>query len=876
MSKFVRTLLLLCGVALLALLLLLLLFPRERARQTLADQAGAALGQPVRIDGVGLQLLGGIGLRLSGIELGNAAAPDPLHVEVEEIGLRLALAPLLQRRIEITALTIRRPRIEIVAAEESAAAEEAETAGDAARADRETATGASAGANSAATPALPVAVEIRSLEIEDGRVDLRDAGGAPLLHLAGLGEKLAATLENNGDLILAGTTTLDTLAIHTPAGRLGQGLSLRFDKNFRYLKAEDELRIDEATLHLGALPLAVKGAISALTSAAPVAHLALQGGPAEIDQILAFVPAELFPAAAEVRSGGTLQINGTALVPLGAATDDPAAAALDYNLHLLLRDGRIQYGRDHPPLEGILLDLRATPATLQLRQLQAHTAGSRVQASATVTDLQQVPRIGATVDLNLDLAEVAAAAPAAQPFAPAGHAEAELRLRARADALDAAAADGHLLLSGVQATVADLGGPIRDLNAEIDLQRERATLKSLSLAILESDLALTGTLENPLALADSSGGSGRAEFDLRLTSKNLDLDAVFPVDPNKPKGLTPLPPADGRVEFTIGRLVSTKIESRNVRGSARLDHGILKIAPTTLTAFGGRIAAHGDVDLRDVKAPRYEIQADLENVQIGQLTTASPAFAQFGGFGTALQGTLNAKVKAAGALDDTLGIDLQSLVSRSDIEMRNAGIQGHPVQAGLAGFLGTDAVEKLSIPEWTDTFRIENGRLAFSNLKLVADGIGIGAAGEVGMAGELDVKLKLDLPPSAAARIRGKLPAPLAALTGQSNQPMTIPLTLGGSATQPRIGVDDSGAAAVVEEAAAARLAEEKSKLLDQAAGAASSLLGNLTGGEPEAKKGKKEGAKETAPAPTEALEKGIKDLGNELGGLFGKKKKKR
>jgi hypothetical protein len=142
------------------------------------------------------------------------------------------------------------------------------------------------------------------------------------------------------------------------------------------------------------------------------------------------------------------------------------------------------------------------------------------------------------------------------------------------------------------------------------------------------------------------------------------------------------------------------------------------------------------------------------------------------------------------------------------------------------------------------------------------------------MTGGLDVKLRLQLPASDAARIRAKLPAPLAALAGAGgDQPMTIPLTLGGSASQPRIGVDESGVSTVLEEAAAARLAKEKAKLQESAASAATSLLQDLTGS-----RGKvsAEGGEKEKPAPTELLEKGLKDLGSGIGGLFGGKKKKK
>ncbi len=86
-----------------------------RQRDRIAGFAAGALGRELAVQGVSLDLRGGIGLQMRGVSVLDA--PDfggGRFAEVPRVRVRLAFWPLLERRIEITRLTLEAPRLQIV------------------------------------------------------------------------------------------------------------------------------------------------------------------------------------------------------------------------------------------------------------------------------------------------------------------------------------------------------------------------------------------------------------------------------------------------------------------------------------------------------------------------------------------------------------------------------------------------------------------------------------------------------------------------------------------------------------------------------------------------------------------------------------------
>lgn len=800
----------LLGLLLLAVVLLLIFFPTERIRLLAEEKASAQLQAPVTIGDLSLQILGGVGLTLQEIQVGQEARPEMPQIHVDGVTVEVALWPLLSKELVVRSVLVERPVVHALLPDADAAeAPKVPEAGP----ER------SSGENE-------FSLVLERFRLVNGALRVSEVDGQTLLELDGIHEDLSARFEATGDVLLTGHTRVEQLRLNSPAGSFGQGLVLTLEKEIRYSSADDLLSIQQATLQLGEFPVRAQGKLSELSSAAAKLDLSLQGGPVRVEEIMAFLPASLFPSTAEVQSAGELELNAKLKMSLG---EDAAPPVYDLSLHL--RDGLVRYGGDLPPLHGIELQAQVNPAEIRISKLEAQAGASQLQIQLGIRN-HQSPEASFAGHLaaDLHLGELSQMHPAAAELALGGKLRLKLQGSGHVTTPEEAAVEGRLELEAVTARTAELPGPVRELNALAMLTKNKISIERLSLAVLDSDLSLQGKLANPLALVDTSGARGRAWATLQVQSQSLDLDQLFPPDPEKDKRLEPLPPLDGHFDFEIARFVSNKIESREVAGTATLKDGVISVEAVRLRTLGGTVNASGELNLRKPLAPTYTLEAKLQGVQVAELVSASPAFASFGGFATGFSGKLDGAVSAAGNLDDTLGVDLASLTSESDWQCEKFGIQGLPLQASLANYLSAPDLATLIIPSLRQHLQIKDGKLSFKDLAFASHGSRFRGAGNIALDGELDLSFDVELPSSQQDKVRKLLPADLARLL-PADQPFPLPLRITGAAVSPKVSLNQDRAGQVIRAQAKDRLAAEQQKLQKAAGAKAEELAAELLGG---------------------------------------------
>lgn len=230
-------------------LLLRLLFPEPRLRAMVLPRVEAALERPVELAGISLGFkLSGLTLELENLVLGA----DPTNQGLKTLSLpklraNLAWGPLLRRRIEVRSLRVEDARIELGPA---AAVEKVD--GDAAP---------SGGGRSAA-----FAVAAPDLRLSNTAIHLDQAeGGELILNLPAM--RFASEMHPDGALELSGELMLDGIEGGLPGGltaggkvRLDFDLSLD-DENLRLSRCEGD--ISGLTLGLpstaGGVPLEIRG-----------------------------------------------------------------------------------------------------------------------------------------------------------------------------------------------------------------------------------------------------------------------------------------------------------------------------------------------------------------------------------------------------------------------------------------------------------------------------------------------------------------------------------------------------------------------------------------------------------------------------------------
>ncbi|MFN2371952.1 MAG: AsmA family protein, partial [Candidatus Krumholzibacteriia bacterium] len=708
-----------------------LLVPTGAVRDLVAARLSASLGRPVTVGEAGVGLLPRPSVELRDVQV--AAGTDGMAGGAESLHLRLSWGPLLKREVQIDEAEIVRPWVTVRLADP--AAPEADGGTDVAPVPD-------------APAGSPVTLRIRHLALREGRVTVTRADGTPVVALGGLSEDLSLLATPAGDVVVVGTTKVDSLRLDLPAGSLGQGLGLSWRKDLRWEAAAGRLKVITSELVLGDLPVAVTGEVTGLADGAPAVDLRLAGGPAKLASLQGFLPAGLVPQLDGVQSAGTATLAAMVSGPLGAEAD---AGSLRWNLHFTLTDGRVEHPDLDSPLRDIALDLAAGPDRLDLTNLAVRTDRSRLVLKGAVTAFLTDPAYDFVVDLDLDLAEAMALQPP-RPDAPTvvGHASAQVTVRGQAADPASLRATGPLTLADVNVTGGTMALPVTGLQARGQLDGPRLQLENLSLRQGRSDYRVSGTVIDPLALLPEppAGPTAVATVDLTVRSSLIDVDEILTAGqaaeataraaaagaaapeaaPAPPAALQYLAKLVGTADVRIDSLVVRGVRLQDVTGTARLDRGRITLDQTTAGVYGGRGSLAGTIDLADPRAGSLDLELAVRDARAEQYFAASTLPGRFTRLASALSGALDATLNLKGALDDTLGLNLQTLTSVGQVALREARLTGLPLQQKLVSLLEAPQLQDLAIRDLLQKFRVEGGRLSVDDLELQAGPVGIRAS----------------------------------------------------------------------------------------------------------------------------------------------------
>ncbi|MFN2370723.1 MAG: AsmA-like C-terminal region-containing protein, partial [Candidatus Krumholzibacteriia bacterium] len=247
--------------------------------------------------------------------------------------------------------------------------------------------------------------------------------------------------------------------------------------------------------------------------------------------------------------------------------------------------------------------------------------------------------------------------------------------------------------------------------------------------------------------------------------------------------------------------------------------------------YGGRGSLAGTIDLADPRAGSLDLELAVRDARAEQYFAASTLPGRFTRLASALSGALDATLTLKGALDDTLGLNLQTLTSVGQVVLREARLTGLPLQQKLVSLLEAPQLQDLAIRDLLQKFRVEGGRLSVDDLELQAGPVGIRASGWQNLAGELSARLDLTLPPEYAQGLRRQLPAQMAdLLLDAGGTAVTLPVAVSGTAADPSVRLDTDQLAAAARSRAEAKLGRETDRLRDQAIEDAGSKLQDLLG----------------------------------------------
>lgn len=417
----------------------------------------------------------------------------------------------------------------------------------------------------------------------------------------------------------------------------------------------------------------------------------------------------------------------------------------------------------------------------------------------------------------------------------------------------------------------EVANPIKINNAKVAFKTGQITLSNFDAITGGSDLKATGTITNLLGFILSDKNL-QGNFNLNSNTFKVSDFMTAGTEESKtseesttsktPQETLKIPAfLDCIVNATAKEVYYDNLKLKNVKGKLILKDEKATLKNVNGDMFGGSITLNGTVNTQKEK-PVFDVDLGINSFDISQSFQNLEMFKMLSPVASIFKGKLNTTINLAGDLKDDFTPNLASISGKALAEILATDID--PENSKALSLLNNNLsfidLKKIDLKNVKTNLSFDDGKVNVSPFDIKYNDIDITVAGSHSIDQNMDYKATFNVP----AKYLGKEVTNLLSQLNSSDGDVTVPVTanLSGAFTSPSVKTDLSTA---VSNLTSQLIQKQKNKLINNALG---SSVGNLLG---------TNNATKTDSTTTKASvkDKAVKKVGDVLGGLFGKKKKK-
>ncbi len=439
---------------------------------------------------------------------------------------------------------------------------------------------------------------------------------------------------------------------------------------------------------------------------------------------------------------------------------------------------------------------------------------------------------------------------------------------------------GNLTLNDFKFSSADLPNELNIQTASVDFKPGTIALDTMEATMGKSDIKAKGAIHNLMgflfAKQDLKGvfdvnSNVFAVNDFMVADTNTETTnetetTTEEQTPTTTDEALKIPSfIDATLNFNANTVYYDNLTLKDTKGSVKIKDETASLDNVTSAIFGGGIAFNGNVSTKK-DTPSFGMNLDLSKINIAQSFTSLDLLKGLAPIAKALQGVLSTQINLKGDLNQDLTPKLTSLTGNALAEILNAKVSSSetPLLASLDNELKFINLDKLNLEKIKTKLSFDDGKINVKPFDFKVKDININVAGSHSFDQNMDYNITLDLP---AKYLGGDVNKLLAKVDPKEAKTMTIdvPIGVSGNFTSPKINLDTKGA---ISQLTKQLIAKQKEKVTNDLVDQGTGLLGDLLGGKKD---------KDSTKTNTNSTEDAVKDAAKDiLGGLFGKKKKKK
>lgn len=581
-------------------------------------------------------------------------------------------------------------------------------------------------------------------------------------------------------------------------------VSLEADMDVDADLAGGKFTLRENMLRLNAIQLNLDGWL-AQTKQGMDMDLRLNTNEVGFKELLSLIPAIYAKDFQDLKTDGKVTLNAFARGSMEGNTKVP-----QFEVNLDVKDAMFRYPSLPAGVEKINISalVRNAGGPLDATEISVAPfdfvlAGNPFSLNATVKTPVSDPDFHLTARGKLDLGKVKEVYPL-DDMQLNGLVQADLELGGRLsmvekEQFEQMQAKGSLRLNQMKLVLKDM--PSVDIQQSVFTFSPRyLQLSETTVNIGKNDLTLDSRFENYLGYA-LKGSTLKGT--LNVSSNHLNLNDFMSADTTAAVAEVPADTAamgvirvpeniDFQMQAAFRELLFDKMTLTDGKGTLLVRNGTVDMRNLSFNTMGGSVTMNGAYAAPQKKQPELNAAFDMRNISFAQAYQDLGLVQQLAPIFAGLKGNFSGNLQIDTPLDATMSPVMSAVQGKGALSTKDLSLSGVKFIDQVADIVKKPSLKEIKVKDLNIDFEIKDGRVTTKPFDLKLGDYNMNLSGSTGLDQTIDYTGKITMPAGGIASKLG-----------------TVDMTIGGTFTSPKVGIDMASLARNAAEQALKGLGEK-------------------------------------------------------------------
>lgn len=581
-------------------------------------------------------------------------------------------------------------------------------------------------------------------------------------------------------------------------------VSLEADMDVDADLAGGKFTLRENMLRLNAIQLNLDGWL-AQTKQGMDMDLRLNTNEVGFKELLSLIPAIYAKDFQDLKTDGKVTLNAFARGSMEGNTKVP-----QFEVNLDVKDAMFRYPSLPAGVEKINISalVRNAGGPLDATEISVAPfdfvlAGNPFSLNATVKTPVSDPDFHLTARGKLDLGKVKEVYPL-DDMQLNGLVQADLELGGRLsmvekEQFEQMQAKGSLRLNQMKLVLKDMP-PVDIQQSVFTFSPRYLQLSETTVNIGKNDLTLDSRFENYLGYA-LKGSTLKGT--LNVSSNHLNLNDFMSADTTAAVAEVPADTAamgvirvpeniDFQMQAAFRELLFDKMTLTDGKGTLLVRNGTVDMRNLSFNTMGGSVTMNGTYAAPQKKQPELNAAFDMRNISFAQAYQDLGLVQQLAPIFAGLKGNFSGNLQIDTPLDATMSPVMSAVQGKGALSTKDLSLSGVKFIDQVADIVKKPSLKEIKVKDLNIDFEIKDGRVTTKPFDLKLGDYNMNLSGSTGLDQTIDYTGKITMPAGGIASKLG-----------------TVDMTIGGTFTSPKVGIDMASLARNAAEQALKGLGEK-------------------------------------------------------------------